>query len=296
MKSQLEKIKLPPLLKLLVKVAVSVIAIWFVLKQIDVQRAFQDLSKFSFWSLLGAFVFYNSSQIISAYRLNGFFYEEGIKLSASANLRLYYKGMFYNLILPGGIGGDGYKALVLKDAFGVPWKNLIRSLLLDRISGFIMLLYLMIPLFLLVVKDIDMLFWILATLAMVGMYPLFYFVVKKVLPHYQKQVDLSLALSFFVQLFQVMAALCLAFELGIPWSQFIFIFLLSSAASSIPFTLGGIGAREFVFVSLGGLLSVSAEHGFLFSIVFYLITVASSLLGAFVPSRKMGEKLFSFSS
>jgi uncharacterized membrane protein YbhN (UPF0104 family) len=117
------------------------------------------------------------------------------------------------------------------------------------------------------------------------MYPAFYFVIKKIVPNYESQVDLSLALSFFVQFFQVLAALCLAFELGISWSQFIFIFLLSSAASSIPFTFGGIGAREFVFVSLGSILSISTEHGFVCSVTFYLVTVASSLIGGVVSAR-----------
>jgi hypothetical protein len=286
----LEKIRIPAYLKLLFKVAVSGLAIWFVFQQINITAALQNLSKFSLLSLFGAIILYNISQIISAHRLNGFFNAEGIELTPAASLRLYYKGMFYNLVLPGSIGGDGYKALVLKNEFGSSWKNLIRSLLVDRISGFIILLYLLIPLFLLIVENIGWPYWLISTAALMGLYPVFYFSIKKIIPAYTEQADLSLALSFFVQLFQVLSALCLGLALGIPWSQFIFIFLLSSVASSIPFTLGGIGAREFIFVSIGSQLSIATENGFVFSVVFYLITVASSLIGGVVSSRLKVER------
>jgi uncharacterized membrane protein YbhN (UPF0104 family) len=198
--------------------------------------------------------------------------------------------MFYNLILPGSIGGDGYKAIVLKNAFGTPWKNLIRCLLIDRISGFIILLYLLIPLYLLIVVDIHWSLWILGVVTLLALYPFFYFSIRRFFPVYKDQTDLSLALSFFVQLVQVLSALCLGLALDIPWSPFMLIFLLSSAASSVPFTFGGIGAREFVFVSIGTTLGIPTESGFLFSVVFYLITAVSSLVGGLFSSRVRVEE------
>ena len=43
--------------------------------------------------------------------------------------------MFYNMMLPGGIGGDGYKGYYFHNTFQVPVKNLVRPILWDRITG-----------------------------------------------------------------------------------------------------------------------------------------------------------------
>ena len=43
--------------------------------------------------------------------------------------------MFYNIMLPGGIGGDGYKGYYLHNTLQVPVKNLVRPILWDRITG-----------------------------------------------------------------------------------------------------------------------------------------------------------------
>ena len=64
-----------------------------------------------------------------------FFKQDGVFISEKENLKLYYKGMFYNIMLPGGIGGDGYKGYYLHNTLQVPVKNLVRPILWDRITG-----------------------------------------------------------------------------------------------------------------------------------------------------------------
>ena len=49
-----------------------------------------------------------------------FFKQEGVFISEKESLKLYYKGMFYNIMLPGGIGGDGYKGYYLHNTLHVP--------------------------------------------------------------------------------------------------------------------------------------------------------------------------------
>lgn len=58
---------------------------------------------------------FNISKIISSIRLNRYFKDINLSLSQTYNLKLYYLGMFYNLFLPGGIGGDGYKIYIIKN-------------------------------------------------------------------------------------------------------------------------------------------------------------------------------------
>src|ERR1700727_2895929 len=63
--------------------------------------------------LSAAIVFYFASMLFSAWRLLSFFNSIGLKLNYRFNLRLYFSGLCYNLLLPGGIGGDGYKIYLL---------------------------------------------------------------------------------------------------------------------------------------------------------------------------------------
>ena len=48
--------------------------------------------------------------------------------------------MFYNLFLPGGIGGDAYKGFVIQRKFKVKTKKVVGALLLDRLSGMLLII------------------------------------------------------------------------------------------------------------------------------------------------------------
>ena len=57
--------------------------------------------------------------------------------------------MYYNLFLPGGIGGDGYKIYLLNKKYGTKARKLFWAVLLDRINGVLALFVLamvMVPL------------------------------------------------------------------------------------------------------------------------------------------------------
>ena len=90
--------------------------------------------------LVAAFVAFNLSKIVSALRLNIYQRHAGVHLGEGENLRLYYAGMFLNLFLPGGIGGDAYKILVLHRSHALPLRALITTTLADRVSGILVLL------------------------------------------------------------------------------------------------------------------------------------------------------------
>ena len=101
------------MLKLLLKIAVTVACLWYVSGKIDITKAglaLQDANWFYLFLALIAFVF---SKYISAIRLNIYFKNIEIYLPEWTNIRLYWLGMFYNLFLPGSIGGDAYKVILL---------------------------------------------------------------------------------------------------------------------------------------------------------------------------------------
>ena len=93
----------------LLKLGVSVGAIWWVMSQISFKEVLKVYSTSNPYYLIGAFVFFGLSFVLSAFRQNLSFRNTGADLSQQLNIKLFWLGMFYNLFLPGGIGGDGIK-------------------------------------------------------------------------------------------------------------------------------------------------------------------------------------------
>jgi uncharacterized membrane protein YbhN (UPF0104 family) len=63
------------------------------------------------------------------------------------------------------------------------------------------------------------------------------------------------------------------------------LFLLSSVVAVLPFTIGGIGARELVFIFGADYLLIDKNTAVAFSILFFIITAVSSLSGIFYGTK-----------
>jgi len=111
------------------------------LTKIELKEVQKIITHANIWYLLLALLFFNLSKILSSLRLNIYFSHIGVKISEIYALKLYYIGMFYNLFLPGGVGGDGYKIYLLKKSHNIKVSTLITATLLDRLSGLIPLLF-----------------------------------------------------------------------------------------------------------------------------------------------------------
>src|SRR5215510_501734 len=131
--------KLNRVLKLLLKIAVTVLCFWYISKKIDfgaAKRAFVQAN----WSwLLLAVLLLMLSKLFSAFRLNIYFRNIDIHLPEWKNIKLYWLGMFYNLFLPGSISGDAYKVVRLTKDYNVAYKKTTAAVLLDRFSGLLAL-------------------------------------------------------------------------------------------------------------------------------------------------------------
>jgi len=122
-------------LKWLLKIALSALAIYLVSRKIDFREVFRLFPGLLLPELVLAFLLFNVSKILSAIRYQLFVHLAGASISTISNLKLYYIGMFYNLFLPGGIGGDGYKIYLLNKNKETNWKELTWATLIERISG-----------------------------------------------------------------------------------------------------------------------------------------------------------------
>ena len=98
----------------LIKILATCIGLYFVFVKVPFKEVLEVTKKTNPGYIFVAWLLFVFSKVFSAFRLNALFKAISIQISERANLKLYLLGMFYNLFLPGGIGGDGYKLLVLK--------------------------------------------------------------------------------------------------------------------------------------------------------------------------------------
>ncbi len=270
-------------IKVALKIVISIALIYLVLRNIDTSKLFETIKKSNIWWLFVAFIFFNLSKIVSAIRLNWYFKDCGVNLSTKTNLILYYIGMFYNLFLPGGIGGDGYKIYLLKKRFNTKVSKLLQATLLDRLSGLIALLFLAALLFIFSKYGTlyPLLKWLAVAVAIV-IYPIFIYMHKRLFKGFLTYLKQTTLYGLLVQILQLITAIfiILALKDSVPIVEFLFLFLFSSVVAVLPLTIGGVGAREFTFLYGLKLLSLEPTSGVAFSFIFFLITFVSSAIGA----------------
>ena len=273
--------KLRRALVLMAKLAFVAGAFYFVFHRISVRDVRRVLAAARpEWLALAAGLF-AGSKWLSARRLNYFFRAIGVPLSEGENLRLYWLGMYYNLFLPGGVGGDGYKVYLLRQRFPGKTTALMRALLLDRVSG-VLALGVLAGLLLAFVPAVP-LTWRLAVLASVPVgVAASYWASGRFFPEFQPLFGRAGWLGLGVQGAQVLCAWALLAGTGPagPAVDYLLVFLVSSVVAVLPLTVGGIGAREVTFLFGARVLHLDAAVSVTVSLLFYFVSAAVALPGA----------------
>jgi len=271
------------------KIVISAILIYFIFTKVDIKEVIDIIKKTNPLYLVLALLFFITSKIIASVRLNLYFHELGVQLTQKCNLKLYLLGMFYNLFLPGGIGGDAYKGFLIKKKFEVDTKRVVSVLVLDRLSGLLLLFMYACSLALLLSNPWLNKFEIIIALVGVVSVVVFWYLNKRfftfVLPIFWK----SFALSAMVQLAQLICVYFILQSLSIQTNEtaYLFIFLISSIVSVLPLTIGGIGSREVTFFYGATLLALDENTSIGISMVFFLITAMVSLFGILYHFKKI---------
>jgi len=211
-----------------------------------------------------------------------------LKQNTTFNLKLYAKGMFYNLLLPGGVGGDAWKVWFLSKKRNLGWKETAGAFLYERLSGMAALLglggLLLLPKF----PEYRALILALLLLAL----PLGWWLSKRLFSAFHSEFLVGNILSVGVQLLQGMGFLMLAYtvnaeELNVGLACALF--FLSSVASALPLSVGGIGARELLFLWLGPQTGLSGPEAIAVSFGVTLAHILVSLPGAFIRLEESKE-------
>lgn len=263
------------------KLVVSVAAIWYVLSQISFKEVLGVISTANFYYLIGAFFFLILSFIFQAFRQNLSYRITGANLSQSLNLKVYWLGMFYNLFLPGGIGGDGYKVYLVNKYRKNGIKKNIGTMLVNRISGLVAIAMITIVLYYL--SGLHIPFGSAAWIGIPLVYVFYLFVLKFFFKSFLKIHAGLFWWSLALQMMQFISALFIlfAFHQTTDLLDYLFLFFVSAIATALPITIGGIGAREMVFLIGAKTLELNNELCIALSLMFFLLSAIFSLGGLY---------------
>jgi len=274
--------------KFLLKLAVTILALYYVFSKIDVE-SLKDIIKQANWPLLlFALVLFFLSKIVESVRLNVFFKAKNLLLSQLLNFKLYLVGIFYNLFFPGGIGGDSYKVYWLNKNYSISIKPLIGAIIINRLNGVLALLSILLISALFISLDIQ--YAVLLLFGIPIMIAVYYFALRRYFNDLKSTVLSTTVLSFVLQMLQLISAHFILMALGVVdnFPDYWFIYMVSGFAFIIPVTVGGVGSRELVFLYGAQFLLIDLNIAIALSLLIYCMRMIVSILGAYyvlVPSK-----------
>jgi len=304
------------IMKTVLKVCITAVALYWVFSKVEADyreqameniRAGSDEYPLSFWQFIGqtiassnpvflflAFVAYGCSVVIASSRLNGFFKGVGLVLSERYNFKLYLLGLFYNLFLPGGVGGDGYKIYFLRRKFDVKGRRLLSAVFFDRLSG-LWALCLITAALVIFIPRLQIPNQVPIVVVIIGSV-VYYNIVRRYFSDYSKRFFRTHLKALGTQSMQVICAIFLLYALDFEgkFAPYLLMFLVSSLVAVVPFTVGGLGAREMVFVFGATYFQLDAHLAILISLLFYLTSALLAAFGSYFIFRPQGlgeEKL-----
>ncbi|CAM3785429.1 lysylphosphatidylglycerol synthase transmembrane domain-containing protein [Mucilaginibacter galii] len=273
--------------KIVLKIAFTGALLYYIFNKIDIQKVKLLVAQANPYWIIAAIVCFFASTIVSASRLLSFFKSIHLHLDWRFNLRLYLLGMFYNLFLPGGIGGDGYKIYLLNKSYKLPAKKVFWAILFDRLSGFWAIGFITVILIAFLPQmgvhiAIPLAIFVVGTIV-------YYVVAKKFFREYTNHFFEAHGKAIVVQSLQVLTILLVMVGLHheTKFAPYLFAFLMSSLAAVVPFTFGGLGAREFIFkYVIADIFHMNDELAVFLSLSFYVISAIVSLTGVYYVFRE----------
>lgn len=274
-----------------VKILCSAGALYLLFYQMDMARLL-NLFRAAQWGwVLIAFLVLNLAQLASALRMRFYFLAEKKDISTRYSIILYYVGMLFNLVLPGGIGGDGYKAYILKRDLKFPVRSSIRLMISNRANGLLFLVLIGLGFGFLSQTLRELLPYAHASLLLAAILTLFsYSKLAKLLLKEKVETQLQAGVySFAVQALVAICAACLfqALYMSYPWSEhghapdYLMLFMISSFVSVLPISVGGIGLRELTFFYGTQFLGLNPEAGVAVALLYFVVNACASLIGLF---------------
>jgi len=288
----------------LLKVCFSLALLALLLRQIGWQQTLETLGKARFSYLAAALALYLVGIVVRAYRWQILLNALGMDTPLARLTVLYFVGTFFSSFLPTGIGGDVVRVYELSRQSKRPIES-VGTVLLDRVTGLLMLFLIALMAlafsYQLIAPNVSAAILLLCLGSWAGLglmlrrdwlerWGLLRIMakIKQIRELYEsitacglKAIGGALAISlvFNVLLIAVNYLIALSLRVEIPLWYFLLFIPLISFLLILPISLSGLGVREGGYVYLFAQAGVSAPLALAMSLLFYVLNVASGLIG-----------------
>ncbi|SZD71959.1 Uncharacterised protein family (UPF0104) [Candidatus Ornithobacterium hominis] len=269
------------------KILISIGLLYWVFSQMNWNLLKKELRQAEWIWLFIAWISFVLSQVISVWRMQLYLKKVDVHLPFLTNAQLYALGMFYNFFIPGGVGGDAYKVIALRNHFQRPLKELTSAIFFDRFIGLCAIAILIcFSIILLPVEISPSLYYSILLLGSGGLLvgPM---ILGKIYPKFKKIFFPTLIYSFAVQAFQIGSVLSILISLEQTEELYLYIviFLISSVLSIISFA--GLGIRESIFYYAGEYFKFNPDVSAGVALMFSVISLLTSLIGGIYVIKKI---------
>lgn len=206
-------------------------------------------------------------------------------VSLKAAYQGYLTGSFYNMIMPGAIGGDVVRIKYGRDNFGIDLKQSTMIIITERTTGavvqiFLLLIGLGIGGFILLTNQLNSREILLISFVGIAACVFFLFLINK-LQLAAITAGKVFLLSFFAQGVDLIVSTIILFFLW-PDAKFFWLLIvmpLSFFVTALPISLSGLGVRECVMVGILRLFHVDPSQAVIFSLMLYFTKIPVALVG-----------------
>lgn len=302
------------LISIIARISISVILLFFLFRQVD-KNALLEIIKNSQKSLLFiAFLAYFFNYLLCLLRWEMLLKAAKIHLSLKRIIISFAGGVFFNLFLPSTIGGDLVRSIDLSTHTQKP-KEVVSTVLLDRLSGFVgLVIVAVLALFVgwKLIDDINVLLYLgIIVLILISVLVLLfskfvYSAINRLLPsssagkiieslknlhreihlfrHNKKIIAANLALSLVIQIISPVTFYLTALSLGLKINIIYFLVFIPiiTAVTLLPISIGGLGLRDastiFFFTKVG----VSKDLAFAMSLLSFFFLLIYGAIGGLI--------------
>lgn len=304
--------------KLAVKIVISIVLLAFLLHYTGFEDTLKKLSQANLWYIPVGVVMYLLCQLISAYRWKFLSAALDFRLSLREFYDYYLIGMFFNLFLPGAIGGDMLRMVYLAKSAQRKKREALLTLLAERGVGLVALLLLTsivsltptlmamdlsIPLKFLSIGpiyfDLRMLLLSLSSALLLGYLSLWCIPMEQLIKRIPKleilgqakvywanvgllckSVSISLMVHALLVCMHMLIAEALHVHVDILYLTVVY--GIVSLASVLPIAFNGFGVREGTYLLLLTKAGLPPQTALAFAFYWVIISTCTSLIGGLV--------------
>lgn len=276
-------------IKFFLRALITVLLIFFLLKKVDTSNIFVSLKKIDPFAFLFASFLYIVSSFVSTLRWKIFLPQA--ELTVGKLFSLYLIGSFFNVALPGIIGGDVVKVFMLKEKTGL--KEAFASVFMERYTGLAALLVIGFLFFVLfypslpenpIIWSVPLAFlgFIVGTvfLIWIGSFGFLRDLRSYIFSFRRKQILQAFVYSVIVQLIVIFSVYILfhGVNLSVSFFELASFLPIIILITMLPVSISGIGLREWCFVLFFG-SSSGVANAVAVSFLWFLSQVFACLVG-----------------